>query len=160
MAKIVYKVGDLFEGVKKCVEAGNLVLIPHICNDIGAWGAGFVVPLGKFYPKAKDLYTAAGKDLILGETILADDGVVKVAHMIAQHKLGGKAIRYAALAKCMTTVREKVPPKSVKIHAPLFGAGLAGGNWDFIEELIDEVWGNYDITVWQLAGQELREPTA
>jgi len=50
-------------------------------------------------------------------------------------------------------------PKTTQIHAPLFGSGLAGGNWDFIEELINEIWDGYDITVWQLAGQELREPT-
>ena len=133
---IVYKVGDLFAGVKKCEEEGHKILIPHICNDIGAWGRGFVVPLGKAYPKARAFYMIAKQ--ILGDTILVEEGAVTVANMIAQHKLGGKAIRYAALVKCMQTVSEQVP-KTTQIHAPLFGSGLAGGNWDFIEELINEI---------------------
>mgnify|MGYP002784725766 FL=1 len=158
MSKIVYKIADLFAGVQKEVDQGNFVLIPHICNDIGAWGAGFVVPLGKAYPLAKERYQAAGASVMLGETIFADAGSVKVANMVAQHKLGGKAIRYEALVKCMRTVRDRVDLR-YQIHAPLLGAGLAGGNWDFIEALIDEIWGAYQVTIWQLQGQELRPET-
>jgi hypothetical protein len=29
--------------------------------------------------------------------------------------------------------------KDSDIYAPKFGSGLAGGNWEFIEELIDEI---------------------
>ena len=32
------------------------VIIPHICNNVGGWGAGFVVPLGRHYPDAKKSY--------------------------------------------------------------------------------------------------------
>jgi hypothetical protein len=34
----------------------------------------------------------------------------------------------------------------VEIHAPKFGSGLAGGNWNFISELINDVW--YDLQVY------------
>ena len=54
MTKIKYIVGDLFAPI---AANPNKIVIPHICNDIGAWGAGFVVPLGKHFSKAKERYS-------------------------------------------------------------------------------------------------------
>jgi hypothetical protein len=36
----------------------------------------------------------------------------------------------------------------VQIHAPKFGCGLAGGNWNFISELINDIWGKFFVTVY------------
>ena len=46
----------------------------------------------------------------------------------------------------------------VEIRCPMFGSGLAGGNWAFIEELIDEIWiGDYNVpvTVCALSDKDL-----
>ena len=37
--------------------------------------------------------------------------------------------------------------ENIEIHCPKFGSGLAGGNWNFISDLIDDVWGRYNVTV-------------
>jgi hypothetical protein len=35
-----------------------------------------------------------------------------------------------------------------EIRAPKFGAGLGGGNWVFIEELMNDIWIKRDIPVY------------
>jgi len=166
-----YVVGNLFELMP------DHVVIPHICNDIGGWGSGFVVPLAKIYPEAERAYRdwherkfypsiqspnyfELGNIQIIPCGSLAD-GTRKAAtviNMIAQHGTinhpmdddpNRPPVRYNALAACLRKVAGYVVrlPQYTSIHAPKFGAGLAGGNWDFIEELIREEWLDRGIPV-------------
>lgn len=146
---INYVKGDLFAAVK---DKSNII-IPHICNDIGAWGAGFVLPLAKHFPQTREKYLGL-KSLRLGATQIVrvdEDAVIYVGNMIAQHSVGlenGRPpIRYAALAKCMDQVTELAKFQHCSIHAPMFGSGLAGGNWDLISTLIEEIWCDQGISV-------------
>jgi len=81
-----------------------------------------------------------------------------IINMIAQHGTISRSmdddpdrppVRYGALASCLRKVADYVThlPQGTQIHAPKFGAGLAGGNWDFIEELIREEWLDMGIPV-------------
>ena len=36
----------------------GMIVVPHVCNDQGRMGAGFVVPLAKAFPDAKTAYIA------------------------------------------------------------------------------------------------------
>src|SRR5581483_3425636 len=49
-----YVEGDLFGPIK--AMTGKTVLLPHVCNNRGAWGSGFVVPLMRHFPKTRELY--------------------------------------------------------------------------------------------------------
>ena len=158
---ITYHVGDLFEAIKKI--QGKTIIIPHICNDVGAWGAGFVVPLGKHFPGAKRQYLnwysqvklKFGHDLILGDTSeidcdYGDDNKVVIINMIAQSGLISKdnpnPINYTALSQCLKSISGFAnkylgkPPtlRKIELHTCAFGTGLAGGRWDFISTLIEE----------------------
>jgi hypothetical protein len=178
VANLVYKEGDLFDGlpdgpfvISKDDMPEHAVIIPHVCNDMGAWGAGFVVPLGRKYPDAqkgykdwadgkppKAAYYPAGLDFALGRVQMvygADKPMVIVANMIAQERVGGaRPLRYNALAYCMDAVAADClehHPKA-EIRCPLFGAGLAGGQWPFIEALIEDCWlrQGFDVTVYYM----------
>jgi hypothetical protein len=37
---------------------------------------------------------------------------------------------------------------SVEIHAPKFGSGLAGGNWNFISDLIEDIWSKHTVYIY------------
>jgi len=41
--------------------------------------------------------------------------------------------------------------QKAEIHCPQFGSGLAGGNWEFITELIEDIWveNGLAITVYE-----------
>jgi hypothetical protein len=77
--------------------------------------------------------------------------------MIAQNKLfsqdNKRPLNYGALVYCMNQVRSYIKDlesntemSRIEIHAPKFGSGLAGGNWNFISDLIEDIW--YDIPVF------------
>ena len=136
-----YLIGSALDPIKKPA------IIPHVCNNIGAFGAGFVVPLGKLYPKAKAAYRRwfqeENQELGAVQFVKVSEDVV-VANMIGQEGIGrGKdgrpPIRYEAVEQCLVSVYKYAQnscPKGVTIHAPRFGSKLAGGDWKEIEKII------------------------
>ena len=38
--------------------------------------------------------------------------------------------------------------KKVEINSPKFGSGLAGGNWYFINDLIEDIWGDFNVYIY------------
>lgn len=121
-------------------NGSGLRVICHICNDRGAWGAGFVVALSRHWLEPERLYREHSS-LELGEVMFAtveDD--IMVANMVAQHGFPTRerpcALDYAALETCLRTVARFCLEQGASMHAPRFGAGIAGGDWNKIEQLI------------------------
>lgn len=122
------------------------IIIPHICNDIGAWGRGFVLSLSKRWPHVEHAYRqwhqrAAGKPFVLGEVdFVKADEKITVANMIAQHGLRSninpEPIKYDSLILCLAEVRRCARDIGARIHMPQIGSGLAGGDWKRIESII------------------------
>ena len=78
--------------------------------------------------------------------------------MVAQHNTrkapdGTPPIRYDALRKCLELVGYVAEAEGATVHMPRIGAGLAGGDWKTIEQIvIDEICGRgVDVTVYDLA---------
>tara|TARA_Y100000034_G_scaffold135536_1_gene207866 strand:- start:18622 stop:19113 length:492 start_codon:yes stop_codon:yes gene_type:complete len=157
---IKYVKGDLFTKIPR----NKNIIVPHVCNNIGKWGKGFVIPLAQKWPEAKRAYLKGfstkghipethrnGKGQLV---LVQEDPNVFVYNMIAQEGIfktsNPKPIRYQWLINSMEICRvyiETMSNHNYEIHAPKFGSGLAGGNWDFIEELIEEIWCNHNIPV-------------
>jgi hypothetical protein len=79
------------------------------------------------------------------------------ANMIAQNgtisQNNPRPLNYEALVKCMVDVRNYIQSSDkdkVQIHCPKFGSGLAGGNWSFIKDIIDDVWKNNIVYIYTL----------
>ena len=154
--KIQYVEGDLFAGIK---EEKDPIFICHVVNCRGRFGAGFVVPLTKFFPQVRkeylELYTTRG--LVLGQTQFVkvqENPAIIVCNMIAQTLGGERPLYYNHLASCMDAVARKVP-EGEKVVCPLFGSSLAGGNSLFIQELMLDCWikRGIPVTVYYLPGQ-------
>ena len=149
----------IIQGDATCPLAAAPVIIPHIVNSVGAWGSGFVVALSKRWSKPEQQYrewflkkiSRRGSAFELGEVgFVQAESNIYVANMIAQSGIGTHPrppIRYAALASCMIKVLHAAQQLKAEVHCPRFGAGLAGGNWEVIEQLIHEVWVDYDLDV-------------
>jgi hypothetical protein len=78
--------------------------------------------------------------------------------MIAQNGLVGpkniRPLNYFALIKAMNSINMYIktkldPSEKIEIHCPKFGSGLAGGNWKFIENLIEDIWPAYFVSVYE-----------
>lgn len=176
---IQYIEGDLFASLEEDTDPGTIIL-PHVCNNRGAFGAGFVVPLADKFPSVMYAYLdwydrkifKSVKDCLVeysspnfGPGQVQFIEVVKkdtdnrrpriiVANMIAQNLGGKRPLSYKYLIQCMEHVEKKVfmcgcmdsegvsseDAGYVRIVAPMFGSGLAGGDWNFIEKLIEDCW--------------------
>jgi O-acetyl-ADP-ribose deacetylase (regulator of RNase III) len=128
-------------------------LIIHVCNNRGAWGAGFVLSLSRKW-KLPEYYYRRRRKHILGDVQFVETGEnsIVVANMIAQ-VLGSKDginIRYASLRKCLYTVHEYAVKHNCTIHAPRFGSGLAGGDWTIIERMINRILSDVRVYIYDL----------
>lgn len=123
-------------------EGKGKKIISHICNDIGAWGAGFVLAISKRWNEPEIAYRSL-KQYILGDVqfVFVDEHII-VANMIAQHDTnwfaGIPPIRYDALRTTLKKVNQKAIILDATIHMPRIGCGLAGGQWEEIEKIIKE----------------------
>jgi O-acetyl-ADP-ribose deacetylase (regulator of RNase III) len=64
-----------------------------------------------------------------------------VAHMVAQRGIGASStqrLQYAALAECLTVLRQKAEDLGASVHMPRIGTGHGGASWDIVKELIAE----------------------
>ncbi|MGA2555668.1 MAG: macro domain-containing protein [Verrucomicrobiota bacterium] len=138
------------------VGPGNRI-IAHICNDIGAWGAGFVLALSRRWPqpRAQYLKDKAAQTLQLGAVNLIQvEKTIWVANMVAQRDLctrdGVPPIRYDALRQCLEQLGLRALPLNATIHMPRIGCGLAGGKWERIEPLLSETLPGILVFVYDL----------
>lgn len=130
-------------------------IICHICNDIGAWGAGFVMALSKKWKQPEQAYLSMSKsERCLGNVqLVAVEPDITVANMIAQRSVRSAEtpdyipIRYDAVRDCLTIVNKHAVENNATLHMPRIGCGLAGGNWFEIEKIIHEVV-TVDVTVY------------
>jgi hypothetical protein len=168
--KVFYLKKDIFESTRKIVSCENKsynIVIPHVCNNINLFGAGFAHHVGKNYPMVKENFHLLGKKSYLGYTQFVSAFVnpktnsqIIFANMIAQNKTisveNPRPLNYAALTVCMTEVKRYIDniklnnDVETSIHAPKFGSGLAGGNWSFIECLIQDIWHNTTTFIYYL----------
>jgi hypothetical protein len=164
---ISYREGDLFQNL----QAEDCII--HCNNNLAAWGAGFVVPLGENFPEAKEAYhywfkhptDCYPKDIhavMSGEPTLGNIQLVniysrafflRVINMIAQNGTissdNPHPLDYQALTDCLTKVK-KYTSSATRIVCPLFGSKLAGGHWPTIAKIVDDVLAEYNVNVFYL----------
>lgn len=138
---INYLVGDATEPI-----GDGEKVICHCCNNIGGWGRGFVLAVSAKWSEPEARYrewSRSGKDFVLGQIQLVkveDD--ITVANMIGQSDMyarnGVPPIRYGAIEECLVRLDGSIGDTTT-IHMPRMGAGLAGGEWDKIEEIINKI---------------------
>ncbi|WP_421722799.1 macro domain-containing protein [Bauldia sp.] len=142
---ITYVVGDATNPVGE-----DRRIIAHVCNDIGAWGAGFVVAISRRWKEPEKCFREwyRGRDsnnFELGAIqIVSVAETLSVANMVGQHGIARRAdspgkeppVRYSAITKCLSRLADYALADEASVHMPRIGCGLAGGTWDRIEPLI------------------------
>jgi O-acetyl-ADP-ribose deacetylase (regulator of RNase III) len=137
---IDYKNGDATTPENK----GNKIIV-HVCNDIGAWGKGFVMAISKRWKEPERSYRDWFKtkdNFVLGQVQFVQvEDELWVANLIGQHKInkdeqGNAPIRYEAILSGLDKVGQFALENNATVHMPRIGCGLAGGTWDRIEPLI------------------------
>jgi len=132
-----------------------------------AWHGGY---LSQLEPGGYNINLGEYTDFWLGGCQLVHvPNRIAIANMVGQQGIvgddptGRPPVRYGALGKAMEWLRLQCRVYAdnhgvlPEIHCPMFGAGLAGGNWEVIEDMIQEIWvdpmmGNIDVTVYEFGG--------
>ena len=141
-----YKTGCLIQ----LALDGEFDVIVHGCNCFNTMGAGIAKTIKKHFPEAyeEDCKTKKGDEGKLGEytsyTYQTEHGELTVVNGYTQYKFwgSGSQLDYPALRCVFAKIKEDFPDK--RIGFPMIGAGLAGGDWNKIKEIIkEELQGMY-----------------
>lgn len=147
--------------------------IVHGCNAQGRMGSGVARVLFERYPNVRENYLAAYQRSrllglpFLGTIELCENTPHIVINAITQEYFGydGKLYAsYEAIEKCMVEINHlaagtadttypDLPPFDA-VAMPLIGAGLAGGSWATISEIIERVSTHFQPVVY-LNGAEV-----
>ena len=141
--------GDL---VKKALR-NEFDLIIHGCNCFCTMGAGIAKTIKQEFPEAykADLATMKGDKSKLGSISSADIEVngknLKVINAYTQYDWRGSGVKadYEAIRSAFRTVKENF--SGLRMAYPAIGAGLAGGNWEVISQIIEEELDGEDHTL-------------
>lgn len=139
--------GDLV----KLAASGTFNVIVHGCNCFNTMGAGVALQIANRFPEAWyiDSMTNYGDRRKLGNTSIAtvrgdhDDALI-IVNAYTQYgttsKPGEMVVDYDAVynvfAKTVHNLSCIAP--NMRIGIPRIGAGLAGGDWDVLAEIIEE----------------------
>lgn len=133
---------------------GNKI-IAHVCNNIGAWGAGFVLAISKRWSEPEREYRSmSSTERKLGNVqFVPVETDIVVANMIGQENIkandyGVPPVRYAAIKICLERVLSLAKSMNASIHMPQIGCGLAGGQWEIMEQVIIAASKNFDAKIF------------
>ena len=120
-------------------EGDGPKFIIHICNDEHGWDGVFVKALSERWSEPELAYRKHSCELGRCELVPVENDIA-VINMVAQHGTIPRndipPIRYNVLEGCLEFVRDAAMARGASVHAPRIGAGLAGGKWHLIEELL------------------------
>lgn len=150
--KIIYREGDLLRS--------DIRVIGHCVNCHGVMGSGIARQIREEYPDVYRRYARFVEDVmdeflerevLLGEVQMVhvnpqDLNSRIVLNCFGQKDFGAHKVQvdYPAIRTCMREInwrfKEGIIPENFKnqVGFPLIGAGLAGGDWDLIELIIEE----------------------
>lgn len=131
--------------IKGDLLATKVTIRCHQVNCRGAMGAGIAKQIRNKYPEVYEPYKALCKQFgskLLGEVqfVACYDGTV-IANLFAQDDWSTDRVQtnMQALEECLQKVAAFAAKTGATVGVPrLMGAGLAGGDWNLIEPLIEK----------------------
>lgn len=148
--------GDLI----KLATSGEFDVIVHGCNCFHIMGAGIAKSIKTRFPEA---YLADRRQSIKGDrgklgtytraNVLG--GELTVINAYTQYSYGRgpnreSPVDYEAIGKVFALLRKELP-KGSRVGIPRIGAGLAGGDWQLIQSIIEEAINGMDLTLVEYA---------
>lgn len=142
--------GDLFHYVK--TEHPQVLI--HNCNCMNTWGAGIAQRMKSEYPEAyaADDYTVKGDIKKLGNYTAAHcpRTGMNIINIYGQYTWSRykTVLNEHALRNALGKMKHMVT--GMQIAMPMIGAGLAGGNWESIYNIITEELSASYVTIVKL----------
>lgn len=131
-------------------------IIAHQVNSMGVMGSGIAKQIKEKYPEVFDQYrkffinnkfTALGKCQI----VKTEDNKY-IANLFGQYNYGRdkQYTDYKALEEALFSLKVGAKDHNLSVAIPFnIGCGLAGGNWETVYKIIEEVFHDYDVTLYK-----------
>lgn len=143
---VTHKKGNLLEAKED--------IIAHGVNCRGGFGSGVAGQIAKKYPKAQHAYfhkfQIDGWDLGDVDFVPQYDRKI-IANCATQDNFGYKNelhVDYNAIRETMTKLKHWAAQHGYSIAVPKIGCGLAGGDWQTVKVILEEVFNDYDCVVY------------
>lgn len=144
------------------VVNGNILnakenIIGHQVNCMGVMGAGLAKQLRNkseiIYSNYKYWCQIKPKEELLGSVQFVRVAQNKyVANIFGQYGYGrdGQYTNYKALRSGLSELKDFAQQNDLTVALPYgIGCGLAGGEWDIVYRIIDEVFQDYGVTLYK-----------
>ena len=146
---IEYRKGDLL-----AVTSGVII---HGCNSHGVMGSGVALAVKNKYPECFETYHLFCEKRKNDQTILGDSIIyvasfeLTIVNMITQKDYGThrRQVNYGAIAKGFSDLHHYYAMDQ-EFHFPKIGAGLGGGDWEVISEIIEHMCPERKLICWEL----------
>jgi O-acetyl-ADP-ribose deacetylase (regulator of RNase III) len=146
---ITYLSGDLFANIVSA-EA-----FAHGCNCQGSMGAGIAVEFKRRYPAMFEIYRAMCKadprQLHPGDCFFwrSTDDQPHVFNLATQEHYWRSRATYDAVRAALNAMRQRADTEGVtSIAMPRIGAGHGGLSWKKVRAIIDEVFGDWNGSLY------------
>jgi O-acetyl-ADP-ribose deacetylase (regulator of RNase III) len=142
---LTYITGDLFTTKRQ--------LIAHGVNAKGVFGAGIAGQIAANFPHVKQAYLKAYREdfIKVGRVnyVVGPGNPDWFANMVTQETYGrtGIHVDYHGLRKCLANVFWFAKTAGIGVAMPKVGAGLGGGDWNFIEKIIQGLLAEHEVEV-------------
>lgn len=145
MGKITYVKGDVLNSDEK--------FIIHGCNSRGKFRSGFAKAVRELYPNCYKAYMSEYEKngLHLGNIVVYLDPKTNVTifNAITQDTFGYDGKQYVDYGAIKTAlIRADDATVGGRLAMPKIGAGLGGGDWNIISDLIEKCVVNNDPFVY------------
>ncbi len=141
--------GDLLQ----CTEE----IFGHQVNCQGVMGSGIARQIRDRYPIVYEEYIryCEGKspEELLGQCQLVETDQKTVANLFGQLNYGREPVlytNYEGLRRSLQSLKNYAQQNGKQVALPyLIGCGLANGDWSIVSRMIEEVFENYEVTLYQ-----------
>lgn len=160
--------GDLI----KLAKEGQFDVIGHGCNCLSTMGAGIAPQMARAFgcdkfemetwgPSIEKLGNVDFETFVLGKNTMwnlsngynkLNEPELTVCNLYTQYSYGrnhrdgvSKPLDYEALTVCMRKMNLLFKGKHIGL--PMIGAGLAGGDWERIKQIIQDELSNCTVTI-------------
>jgi O-acetyl-ADP-ribose deacetylase (regulator of RNase III) len=143
-------VGDLLNSTED--------IIGHQVNCQGVMGSGVALALREQYSNLYSSYKQFCNNHtphdLLGKCQIVKTGSKFTANLFGQLNYGRQKIRYTdydALKNSLIALKKNAIEKGHSVALPFnIGCGLANGNWGIVEPMIQEVFIDYEVTLYKI----------
>lgn len=130
---------------------GRFDVIAHGCNCFCTMNSGIAPQIRRAFPGVYevDCATVRGDETKMGTYSKFDTGSLVVLNCYTQYTYGTekRQVDYDALQSVFRWIKFEFGGKQLRFGFPRIGAGLAGGDWNIISEIIEREMADEDVVI-------------